>query len=138
MNSDDKTRLHESVRIELEHEIDDYLQEKERIRDIVGRIGGVPRKRERIINIVFLTLVGICFLAAIFMQDTKNLPLELAILLVSLKLIYVVAQNARMHHSEFWMLSTIEWRLNDIDKKIRRLGRTIGHDQAAKDEEDDE
>ena len=109
---------HES---ELETEIDPYLKEKERIRTILGRVGGVPRKRTRIVNTVFLVLVAVCFLTAMFVQDPRNIPLEVAILLVSLKLIFVLGQNARVNHFQFWMLSTIEWRLNEISKDVAAL-----------------
>lgn len=117
-NSSEST---EETRRELEEEIDQYLNEKERIREILGRIGGVPRKKERIINVVFLILVALSFGMALIIQDPRNLPLETAILLVSVKLIYVVTQNARLNHSQFWMLSSIEWRLNEITKDIRKL-----------------
>lgn len=113
----------EGVRHELELEISEYLEEKERIREILGRIGGTPSKKERVINTVFLVLVGLSFAMAMFVQDPKNLPLEVAILLVSIKLIFVVTQNARLNHSQFWMLSTIEWRLNEIAKRLGKMDR---------------
>ncbi|MFC1497854.1 hypothetical protein ACFLS1_05170, partial [Verrucomicrobiota bacterium] len=110
-----------STHHELKKEIDHYLHEKERIRKIVGRIGGVPRTTDKIINISFLLLVGISFAASIFIQGLEFLPIEVAVLLVSLKLIYVVTQNAKLNHSQFWMLSTIEWRLNEMAKELRKI-----------------
>ena len=115
----------EGVRHELELEINEYLEEKERIRKILGRIGGTPTRKEKAINTVFLVLVGLSFGVAMIVQDPKNLPLEVAILLVSLKLIFVVTQNARLNHSQFWMLSTIEWRLNEIAKRLSRMEKGV-------------
>ena len=113
----------EGVRQELELEINEYLEEKDRIRKILGRIGGTPTKKEKVVNIVFLILVGLSFGVAMIVQDPRNLPLEVAILLVSLKLIFVVTQNSRLNHTQFWMLSTIEWRLNEIAKRLSKIDR---------------
>jgi hypothetical protein len=30
-----------------------------------------------------------------------------------------------MNHTEFWLLSTIEWRLNEMAKDIRKLKKGI-------------
>lgn len=123
MTEEHTPEAREGARHELELEISEYLEEKERIREILGRIGGTPTKREKAVNMIFLILVGISFGVAMVIQDPKNLPLEAAILLVSLKLIFVVTQNARLNHSQFWMLSTIEWRLNEIAKRLSKMER---------------
>jgi len=119
-DTDQLTNRHE----QLQAEIKEYLAERDRIRDIVGQLGGKPTRKEVVINTVFLILVAGFFVASI-VTDPRSLPLEIAILLVSLKLVIVVTQNARLDHSQFWMLSTIEWRLNEIHKKVRELEKRV-------------
>lgn len=111
----------ESAHHELETEIDDYLNDKERIRKILGRVGGVPQKKEKIVNYIFIFLVGLSFVIALIVEDPRNMFLEIALLLVSLKLIYVVNQNTKINHFQFWMLSTLEWRLNEMAKDLKKL-----------------
>lgn len=106
---------------QLKREVEDYLREKERIRKILGKVGGVPSKKEKILNVLFLCLVASVFGVGLFVQDPRILPLEIAILLVSIKLAYVLQQNARMSHFQFWMLSTIEWRINQLTKNMNQL-----------------
>jgi len=38
-----------------------------------------------------------------------------------LKLVFVLAQNAKVNHFQFWMLSTMEWRLNEMAKNLDKL-----------------
>ena len=118
MNDRDAERTADQSTNELEAEIEEYLREKERLRPILGRIGGVPRKKQKILNWSFLILVVACFSVALFVQDPRNLPLEVAILLVSVKLILVLGQIAKMNHFQFWMLSTMEWRLNQLARNF--------------------
>lgn len=107
---------------ELREEIDQYLKEKEEIRRIVGKIGGKCTRFEKIINEVFLFLVLITFILPFFVDFiSANIAIEIAILLVSLKLFYFLYQSAKVNHFQFWMLSSIEWRLNELSKKINEI-----------------
>lgn len=118
----DTEKLHHELNEEiLESEINDYQRDKERIRKILGKAGGVPQKRDRLVNYIFLFLVALAFAVALVVEGPKNIFGEIAILLVSLKLIYLVEQNARVNHFEFWMLSTLEWRLNEMSKTLDGL-----------------
>lgn len=111
---------------ELRQEIDQYLKEKEQIRAIVGTIGGKNSKSEKLINYTFLTLVIIAFLLPFFFNDfTHMLSIEVAILLVSLKLVFFLYQSAKVNHFQFWMLSSLEWRLNDVAKKVGKIDKAL-------------
>jgi len=115
----------ESIESELRTEIEHYLKEKEKIRAIIGQIGGKFSKQERLINIIFVVLVLIAFGVAIFVEDWKAIPFEIAILLVSLKLAFLLSQAAKVNHFQFWMLSSIEWRLNDIGKRVAKVEKQV-------------
>lgn len=110
----------------LDIDIDEYLKEKDRIRGILGRIGGVPRTPGIVLNVSLAILVAACFVVALIVQEPSFLPFEIAVLLISIKLIYVLRQNAKAIHFQFWMLSTIEWRLNDLAKRLKRAERETG------------
>ena len=120
----DNEKIEDELRAEIRH----YLDEKEKIRKIVGQIGGRSRKGEKIINHVFVVTVLLAFLIALFFKEWRMLTIEIAVLLVSMKLIYLVSQEAKVNHFQFWMLSSIEWRLNDIGKRVRDIESKIGKD----------
>lgn len=112
----------------LDNDIDEYLKEKDRIRGILGRIGGMPRTPGIVLNATLLVLVAACLVIALMVQEPTFLPFEIAILLISIKLIYVLRQSSKAIHFQFWMLSTIEWRLNEIARDLKALkqGRKEG------------
>lgn len=116
----------EILRQELEH----YRAEKERVRKIIGQIGGASSKRrDRLINAVFLVLVVIlfCFDLAreIFHFTVLGIPsmlaIELALLLLSLKIIYMIHSQTKVDHFQFWVLNSIEYQINLMSKRIREI-----------------
>ncbi len=111
----------------LEHEINDlkkdlenFQQEKERVRAIVGKIGGMPKFRTRIINVLFIVVVIASLTASIITgEKLRLLMIELALVALSFKIIYLVNLLMRMDHFKFWILSSIEWRINEMINLIK-------------------
>ena len=58
----DESHQHVHLEAELEDlrkELESFQKEKERIRAIVGKIGGVPKTQVHIINALFITIVAV-------------------------------------------------------------------------------
>ena len=47
--------------------------------------------------------------------------LGLGVLLVSVKIVWMIHKQAKVEHFQFWILNSIEFRLNDIAKTINRI-----------------
>ncbi len=114
------------LRQELEH----YRSEKERIRKVIGQIGGATSKRQdRLINIVFLVVVLGLFVFDILREITgfalpsipRFLSMELALLLVSLKIIWMIHRQSKVDHFQFWVLNSIEFQINMMSKRLKEL-----------------
>jgi len=113
----------------LKEELRSYREEKEKIRNIIGQIGGEEdRRRDRWINVIFITLLVALLSFDIlghFMQHLQILPpmisLEIAVLLVSLKIIWMIHKQAKVEHFQFWILNSIEFRLNEVVKRLRDM-----------------
>ena len=111
---------------DLKEEIRSFEKERENIRKIVGRIGGVPTTQARIINIIFIVLVLSVFaMSIVWAGKVRFFMIEVGILLLSLKLVYFLESQMRLSHFQFWILSSLEWRLNKIDKQIREIQEKI-------------
>ena len=115
----------------LREELSHYSSEKERIRSVIGQIGGTARKRglDRTVSIVFLVAVVVLFALALI-RDVFNLTvipipdmlsLELALLLVSLKIVWMIRSQTKVDHFQFWMLTSIEFQINRISQRIQRI-----------------
>ena len=113
----------------LQEELEQFRKEKEKIRALVGQIGGVvSNRRDRVVNVVFLLAIALLLIADVLRHiaglDIPLPPLfslELGVLLVSVKIIWMIHKQARVEHFQFWILNSIEFRLNEITKSVRRL-----------------
>jgi len=113
----------------LKKELEDFQKEKEKIRQLVGQIGGKNlAKRDRIMNIAFISLISVVFLLDI-LAHLANIPIplppllliDLGVLLVSVKIIWMIHRQSKVEHFQFWILSAMEWRLNEIITELKEL-----------------
>ncbi len=119
----------DQINEQLENEIDDlkkelehFQQEKERVRAIIGQIGGVPKFRTKLVNAIFiLVIVASVIISVISGEKLRLLMIELATVTLSLKIIYLIHCQMRINHFKFWILSSIEWRLTEMRKEIKQL-----------------
>lgn len=108
---------------ELIRELEEFKREKERVRKLLGSIGGSSKnKREHFINMFFLTIVVTFFTLEL---TTHFLPsaisLEIGVLLVSIKIIMLIHNANKANHFSFWILNSIEFRVNEINKRTITL-----------------
>ena len=112
---------------QLEEEIAEFNREKEEIKALIGNIGGRSySKRDNIINMVFLGLILTLFVLEI---TTHWLPafisLEISVLLVSIKIVWMIHSQHKYNHFIFWILNTIEYRVNDVGKRVQRMEKIM-------------
>lgn len=125
MNREDLTKAEEAMLKEIE----EYNQEKEKIRMMLGRIGGKNfSKFDAILNIVFLAIILTLF---VLEMTTHFLPpfisLEISVLLVSVKIVIMMHHQYKTSHFEFWILNTIEYKVNAMHAEIRELEKKISN-----------
>jgi len=117
-----KQQIEEEVQ-DLKDEMESFQKEKERVRSIVGKIGGVPNFNTRIFNIVFVALIFACLVVSLLSRGTLQLVMiEAAIAALSVKIILLIHKQARVNHFQLWILTSLEWRLNEILKEIKGKG----------------
>jgi len=124
----DSTSELETLREELEH----FRAEKEKIRDVIGQIGGrVSRKREHVINIAFLGLVLLMFVVEVadHMAGWHVFPpalwISLAVLLVSIKIVWMIHRQAKIDHFQFWVLNSIDFQMNMMSRRLTALEEKV-------------
>jgi hypothetical protein len=121
---------------ELLRELEEYKREKEQVRQIIGQIGGYnDSKKEKIINITFIIAIGVLFsfdmLRHIFYFELPLPPLvsiELGIFLISVKIIWMMYKQTKVEHFQFWILNSLEFRMTDLQKKIKSIDEKIKKD----------
>jgi hypothetical protein len=110
----------------LRKEMEEFKKEKERVRAIVGRIGGVPIFRKKVFEVTFLISVVVLFIlsaiAAKYLSGTAHwVFIDVAVAAISLKLIYMMRNQAKVSHFQLWVLTSLEWRLNELTKKLEEM-----------------
>jgi hypothetical protein len=99
-------------------------QERERIQQVLGAIGGKPRLKGRILNALFVVAVLAAFATSLLTHGIPRIiSIDEGVLLLSLKLAYHLHTEARVNHAQFWILTTIEDRLLNIISELRGLRR---------------
>lgn len=119
--------------VSLENELEQFKKEKERVRNLVGRIGGKgSTKQDFIINMIFLAIIIVLFIFDILRHIFQiNLPLpplfsiEVGILLVSIKIIWMIYKQTKVEHFQFWILNSIEFRLNNLSKQMNDIEQKL-------------
>jgi hypothetical protein len=103
---------------------------------LVGQIGGKhSQRKDHIVNVVFIIAMVALFvldlLRHLFHIDVplpQMFSIELAVLLVSIKIIWMIHRGTKVEHFQFWVLNSIEFRLNDVTKKLREIDKKISAD----------
>ena len=110
----------------LRHELDEFKKEKERIRNIVGEIGGRNNKQHKIVSLIFVLLIAILLILGVVLQKiTLFLTLEIVVLLGVFKLIWMFYESQRASHFQFWILNSLEFRLNEIDRRVKKIEKML-------------
>ncbi len=110
------------LKLELEH----FEKEKERVRTIIGTIGGVPQFRTKLINALFISIIFVAAAISIFSgEKLRLLMVELTTVMLSVKIIYMINIQMRVNHFKFWILSAIEWRINEMMVRIKQIERGL-------------
>ena len=119
---ENKKENYENEISDLKMELEHFEQEKERVRAIVGKIGGVPKFRTKLINILFIAAIIIAGVISIFSgEKLRLLMVELTTIMLSVKIIYMIHYQMRVNHFKFWILSSIEWRINEMMVRIKKI-----------------
>jgi len=109
---------------DLKQALEHFEQEKERVRAIIGSIGGVPQFRTKLINALFIVIIVVAGGVSVFSGDRlRLLMIELTTVMLSIKIIYMIHIQMRVNHFKFWILSAIEWRINEMTVQLKQLNK---------------
>ncbi|WGK68657.1 hypothetical protein P0082_09225 [Candidatus Haliotispira prima] len=103
----------------LQEEIKLYQREHTNVDNMLGKLGGVQsHKKERILNVIILCIAIAAFALNIMFKLVDPIyTVEFGILLISIKIIMLIHSLSKMSHFNFWILHSIDLRINDIARK---------------------
>lgn len=105
---------------ELKKELQDFYLKKQKLRTVVEK----KAKKEMLMNVSFLLIVLITFiLGAIVKHIPAQLSVEIAILLVSLKMVWMIYEQQKANHFFFWILNTLEHEMSQVHITLHSIKR---------------
>ncbi len=116
---------------QLQKELASYKNEKEKLRNMLGQIGGKSGNVSKATMSIFIATVMVLFLIDmyknIFVYENWSgvLTIEIGLFLVSIKLIWMMHLQSKVSHFQFWILNAIEFKVNRISKKVNELERKL-------------
>ena len=121
---DENARNHDDEIQDLKDELEKFQQEKERVRAIIGKIGGVPAAQTKIINIVFtVSIAAFLLISVVGGEKLRPLMLELTLVALSIKIVFLIHLQSKVNHFQLWVMSAIEWRMNEMMRIVRSLSK---------------
>ena len=112
---------------QLKEDLNDFLKEKEELREVIGKIGGNNNSQAKIVTTLFVGIVLVIFVAGIVLKQLSPMTtLLLLILILGFTIIWMQQQTQKSMHFQFWILNSIEIRINELDKKQKKLEKMIG------------
>ena len=117
----------EDKKEEILKEINEYNKERDQIKMMLGKIGGTAYSSvDMIINIVFLSIIlGLFVLELTTHWLPSYISLEVSVLLVSIKIVWMIHSQYKFNHFQFWILNSIEYRMNNIAGKVKTIEKNI-------------
>ena len=119
---------------EVEAQLKAYQEERERIKQLMGQIGGSnDMQRDRVVNRIFFVLIVLLFAFDIarHLMHWDNIPLpplfsiEIGVLLVSIKIIWMINRQSKVDHFQFWILNSIEFRITNLSRQLNEVQSSI-------------
>ncbi len=107
----------------LQADLNQYRQEQKEWRRMIARskIQENARLYDYLNALLFFLIVVLFFVQIIFHPLSDFFSLETALFLVSLKLIMMIHSASRFNHFQFWILHSIETRVEGINERLDRI-----------------
>ena len=122
---DEDARASEEIE-DLKEELERFQQEKERVRLIVGQIGGIPTGNTKVINFIFTVSIAVLLIVSFIVGEKYSaLMIEIAIVALSLKIVMLIHLQSKVNHFQLWVMSSIEWRMNEMMKTINKIKKSM-------------
>ena len=116
---------------DLKQALESFEQEKERVRAIIGKIGGMPSFHTKLINVVFIVVILVSGFVSVISENLRLLMVELTTVMLSVKIIYLIHCQMRVNHFKFWILSAIEWRISEMMVEIKQVKKELAQKKQA-------
>ena len=110
----------------LLEELKEFEKEKDRIRQIVGKIGGKNNTQVKRVNALLIgMIIALLFMGGVLGKMSLELTMYLAMLLGIIKIIWMLYETKKSSHFQFWILNSVEVRINEMAGKLTKIEKRL-------------
>lgn len=110
----------------LMKELEAFHKEKEKINKIIGRIGGRNDTQNKRVNILLISMIVVLlFMGGVLRRISLDVSVYFAILLGIIKIIWLIYEMKKTNHFQYWILNSIEIKVNEMNSKIKNIERKL-------------
>lgn len=112
----------------IHQEVEQFNRDKDKIRGVLKSIGSAKgASMNRLVDGGFILALGVLFVARFVFNWVDNiLSLELGLLLISVKILWLIKVQSNYNHFIFMIMHTIESHQTFIIEKLDRLEAGLG------------
>lgn len=116
-------------------ELEAFSKEKDRIKKIVGKIGGSNNIQNKRVNTLLVFMVfTLLFTGGVLEKISIELAMYCSILIVLSKLIWILYEMKKANHFQYWILNSLEVKLNKISIKVRKIEKLLEEEKEKKED----
>lgn len=116
-------------------ELEAFSKEKDRVKKIVGKIGGSNNIQNKRVNTLLVFMVfTLLFTGGVLEKISIELAMYCSILIVLSKLIWILYEMKKANHFQYWILNSLEVKLNEISIKVRKIEKLLEEEKEKKED----
>lgn len=110
----------------LLEELEEFKKEKDRVKQIVGKIGGKDNLQTKRVNMLLIgMIVALLFAGGVLRKIPIIVAMYCAVLIGIIKIIWILYDMMRTSHFQYWILSTIEIKINEMNVRVKRIEKEL-------------
>lgn len=110
----------------LLEELEEFKKEKDRVKQIVGKIGGKDNLQTKRVNMLLIgMIVALLFAGGVLRKIPIIVAMYCAVLIGIIKIIWILYDMMRTSHFQYWILSTIEIKINEMNIRVKRIEKEL-------------
>lgn len=115
----------------LLQELEAFQKEKEKIQKIIGKIGGKNDTQNKRVNFLLISMIVVLlFMGGVLRKISLEVSIYFAILLGIAKIIWLIYEMKKTNHFQYWILNSIEVRVNEMNVKLRNIEKKLKEQEA--------
>lgn len=123
----------------LLEELEEFKKEKDRVKQIVGKIGGKDNLQTKRVNMLLIgMIVALLFAGGVLRKIPLIVAMYCAVLIGIIKIIWILYDMMKTSHFQYWILSTIEIKINEMTERVKKIEKELKINEQSKNKKEKE